>query len=211
MSVKISDLSNYSSPQTSDVLPIVDVSSGVTKKVTAAVLVGAFLPTGLIVPFGSTSAPTGWLVCDGSAVSRTTYATLYALVGTAFGSGDGSTTFNLPDMRGKVPVGKSSDTEFLSIGKTGGAKTHTLTTSEMPSHNHTQSSHTHTFTAPAGSPGGWGAGPGDGSRFRADSNSPANSWTWGLNSATPAIQNTGGGGSHNNLQPYNTLVFIIKA
>lgn len=64
-----------------------------------------FLPAGVVVPFAGSSAPTGYLLCDGTAVSRTTYAALFAVLSTTFGSGDGSTTFNLPDMRETIPVG----------------------------------------------------------------------------------------------------------
>lgn len=67
-------------------------------------------PSGSIVAFGGTSAPSGWLLCDGSAVSRTTYAALFAVIGTNFGSGDGSTTFNLPDFRGRFLRGTDSGT-----------------------------------------------------------------------------------------------------
>lgn len=77
---------------------------------------------GTIIQWGSNVVPNDWLLCDGSAVSRTTYADLFAIIGTNFGSGDGSTTFNLPDLRGKVAVGKSSETEFDTLGKTGGNK-----------------------------------------------------------------------------------------
>lgn len=80
-------------------------------------------PVGLISMYSGTTAPTGWLICDGSAISRTTYATLFGVIGTTYGSGDGSTTFNLPNLKGKVPVGlNSSDTDFDTIGKTGGGK-----------------------------------------------------------------------------------------
>lgn len=63
------------------------------------------IPAGTIAFLGVSSAPTGWLKANGAAVSRTTYAALYAEIGTAFGSGDGSTTFNLPDLRGEFPRG----------------------------------------------------------------------------------------------------------
>lgn len=80
-------------------------------------------PVGLISMYSGTTAPTGWLICDGSAISRTTYATLFGVIGTTYGSGDGSTTFNLPNLKGKVPVGlNNSDTDFDTIGETGGGK-----------------------------------------------------------------------------------------
>ena len=72
---------------------------------------------GTIVPFGGNVAPTNWLICDGSAVSRTTYASLFAVIGTSFGEGDGSTTFNLPDFRDRTPVGvNASGNHFKTIG-----------------------------------------------------------------------------------------------
>src|SRR5947209_3792877 len=67
---------------------------------------GTSVPTGSLLPFAGTAAPTGYLLCDGSAVSRTTEAALFAVIGTAYGKGDGSTTFNLPDMRGRAAFGK---------------------------------------------------------------------------------------------------------
>lgn len=100
-------------------------------------------------PFAS--APAGWLLCDGSAVSRATYAALSALFeaeGFKYGNGNGTTTFNVPNMKGRAPVGlDSGQTEFDTLGETGGAKTHQLTSSEMPSHTHTQNSHNHTQDA----------------------------------------------------------------
>lgn len=73
---------------------------------------GEHLPSGVIEMYGGSSAPTGWLLCDGSAVSRTTYANLYAVIGTTFGVGDGSTTFNLPDFQGAFPRGVGTSTKF---------------------------------------------------------------------------------------------------
>lgn len=90
-------------------------------------------PVGSISLFAGTTAPNGWLICDGSAVSRTTYANLFSVIGTTYGTGDGSTTFNIPDLQGRVPVGyKSSDTSFDTLGETGGEKTHQLTENELP-------------------------------------------------------------------------------
>ena len=85
------------------------------------------------------TAPAGFLLEDGSAVSRTTYANLFAVIGTTFGAGDGSTTFNLPDSRGRVGVNLSAtDTEFNTIGKKAGAKTRVMSVAELPAHTHEQ-------------------------------------------------------------------------
>jgi microcystin-dependent protein len=103
------------------------------------------VPAGMIFPYASTVAPTGYLLCDGSAVSRSTYSALFGLVGTAFGAGNGTTTFNVPDLRGRSIFGLDNmggtDAGRLSvantIGGTGGTETVTLTAAQMPSHTHT--------------------------------------------------------------------------
>ena len=100
------------------------------------------VPTGIVQAYSITTAPTGWLLCDGSAVSRATYTDLFTLIGTTYGLGDGSTTFNLPDLRGRVPVGKddmggnAANIVLINgdtLGNSGGEETHTLTTDEMAS------------------------------------------------------------------------------
>lgn len=94
---------------------------------------GESLKIGTIVPFAGSTIPDGYLTCDGTAVSRTTYSDLFAVIGTTYGNGDGSTTFNLPNLKGSVLVGlDSSDTDFDMLGKTGGEKTHQLSISELP-------------------------------------------------------------------------------
>lgn len=88
---------------------------------------------GEIKMYAGNDEPTGWLKCDGRAVSRTTYSALFNVIGTTYGTGDGSTTFNLPDMRDRFPVGAGSD---YSLNDTGGEAEVTLTTDEMPAHTH---------------------------------------------------------------------------
>lgn len=105
------------------------------------------VPTGGMVDFGGTSAPTGWLLCDGSAVSRITYAALFAVIGTAFGVGDGSTTFNLP-ASGKFNVSKGA-IPFSTLGGTGGAESVSLP-NHVHSTNLTTSAPTGTTPAAAG-------------------------------------------------------------
>lgn len=83
------------------------------------------VPAGAVQAFAGTAAPEGWLLCNGQAVSRTTYAALFAVCSTTYGVGDGSSTFNLPNLSGRVPVGyDNTQTEFNAVGKSGGAKAH---------------------------------------------------------------------------------------
>lgn len=82
------------------------------------------LPAGSIMAWGGATAPTNWLICNGNAISRSTYASLFSAIGVMYGAGDGSTTFNLPDLRGRVPVGlDATQSEFNTIAETGGSKT----------------------------------------------------------------------------------------
>ena len=96
----------------------------------------ASAPVGGILMYGGTSAPTGYLLCDGNAVSRTTYASLFNVIGTNFGTGDGSTTFNVPDLRGRSPIGtgQGSGLTNRTLGAKAGEETHVLTIAEMPAH-----------------------------------------------------------------------------
>lgn len=92
-------------------------------------------PAGVVSAFAGASAPAGYLLCDGAAVSRTTYAALFAVLSTTYGTGDGSSTFNLPDLRTRVPVGKNSSGTFATLGAKGGAETVALSMSHLPARN----------------------------------------------------------------------------
>lgn len=164
---------------------------------------GAALPAGLVSPYAGTAAPTGWLLCAGQTVSRTTYADLFSALSTTYGAGDGSTTFALPDLRGRVPAGKDDmggsaasrltsastglGTSAAVLGAVGGAESHTLLTAEMPAHTHTQNYRATSANATAGS-----------------AVRPATGLT------SDDTGSTGGGGAHKNVQPTIILNYIIK-
>ena len=144
-------------------------------------------PPGIVDMWGGqmTAIPAGWLLCDGSAVSRTTFTGLFAAIGTTFGPGDGSTTFNLPSSRDRFPVGAGS---AYAVGATGGEASHTLTAAEIPAHTHGVPVPDTAVDAASGSarprPSGTRTNTSDGG--------------------------TGGGGAHNNLPPYLGFALIIK-
>ena len=106
----------------------------------------ALIPAGTMVLFGGTSAPSGWLLCDGAAYSRTTYAALFAAINTRWGVGDGSTTFNIPDLRGRAPIGEGQGSGLTNrtLGSKLGEENHALTLAENGSHTHVGGLHTHT-------------------------------------------------------------------
>lgn len=95
---------------------------------------------GNVYMFAGSATPSGFLACNGSAVSRTTYADLFAVIDTTYGSGDGSTTFNVPDLSGRVAIGSSQE---IALGSTGGEEMHALTSVEIPAHSHSVPSHGH--------------------------------------------------------------------
>lgn len=144
------------------------------------------VPTGTIVPFAGNQVPNGWLLCNGQRVSQTTYSDLYQVIGSLYGAAsDGN--FVLPNISGKFIVGiNSSDTDFNTLGNTGGEKTHRLTVAEIPSHTHT-----YAITNQDGAQG-W-----------------AKNGNWN-SYGTHNTGSTGGGNAHNNLPPYIVMNYIIK-
>lgn len=159
-------------------------------------------PSGVMKQFAGSSAPTGWLLCNGSAVSRTTYAALFAVVGSTFGAGDGSTTFNLPDTRNRVLIGGGS---LYAVGATGGsadavvvAHSHTGTTDGVGDHAHTALGNNTNgrFTSN-------GAAGGEFSVTQTTSGAGAHAHTFTTGSS-------GVSGTNANLPPYLAVNMIIK-
>lgn len=183
---------------------------------------GRVIPTGTIVMTGRSSAPSGWLICNGDAVDRTLYAELYSAIGITFGPGNGTTTFNLPDMRGRVAAGVGTGTGGAASGTgapTGGsalaavalagwfgANDVTLTSAQIPAHTHpiTDPGHAH--------PQNGGTGGPDITRLTASTHdTPTGAGNTSNNTTGITVNNnTGGGGSHTNLQPTVGLNFIIR-
>ncbi len=176
-------------------LPAVDASQLINLPVSFA------MPSGVIMPFAGTSEPAGWLFAFGQALSRTTYAGLFAAIGTTYGTGDGVTTFNLPDLRGRVIAGQddmggvsanrltnqAGGVDGDVLGATGGAETHTLTIAQMPAHTHSVSN-----TLLPGASG------------------QLSNATQIREIGTTTSGSTGGGGAHNNIQPTIILNYLIK-
>lgn len=165
-------------------------------------------PPGVVLPYAGSAAPSGWLICDGSAVSRTTYALLFAAISTTYGVGDGSTTFNVPDLRGRAVAGKDdmggtaasrlttggSGINGTTLGAAGGTETYTLTTAHIPAHSHNLDASGNSYFLMRTTGGSVGLTTGT-----------------GLAVSTAAVQNnTGGGSAHPITQPTIVLNHIIK-
>lgn len=183
------------------VAPTAAVGTNTTQVATTAFVQASGL-VGEIKMWGTASAPTGYLLCDGTAVSRSTYAALFAIIGTTFGAGDTTTTFNLPDYRGRMPIGVSGS---YALASTGGSATTTLITANLPSHTHpiTDPGHIHSFNI-APRLGGSLSQPSNGEPVSATANT--NSAFTGI-TATDA---TGSGTAATTISPYLAINFIIK-
>ena len=183
--------------------PTAAAGTNTTQIATTAFVAQNAVLSGALLMWPTASAPTGYLLCDGTAVSRTTYAALFAVIGTTFGAGDTTTTFNLPDYRGRMPIGVSGS---YALAATGGAATTTLSTPNLPSHTHsiTDPGHSHgVLTYRGGGPENWISG--------SYSASPVNTYT--TNSAVTGItatDATGSGTAATTISPYLAINFIIK-
>lgn len=165
------------------------------------------IPIGAVTAYTAYNLPPGWMLCDGSEVNRNTYSELFDIIGETFGAGDGSTTFNLPDYRGRTLVGlDGTQLEFNTLDSKGGGKTHTLSVAEMPSHRHNiRAADTYILSTSNVEATGYGLVSGGGFSDRAVIRQNLTSGGNITNSYT------GAGEPHNNLQPYSTVNWIIKA
>jgi microcystin-dependent protein len=160
---------------------------------------------GMIMIWATATAPTGWFVCNGDAVSRTTYSVLFAIIGSTYGNGDGVNTFNLPDLRSRFPLGTSGT---YGLGTTGGSMTQTLTSNQMPAHSHgiTDLGHAHEskFPASQGVSSGTSDNAADELLGRAY-DTPTTSTLTGI-----TINSAGGGQAFNIINSYQAVNYIIK-
>ena len=160
---------------------------------------GESIPVGSIIPYGDSVVPETYLLCNGQAVLRTDYPELFAIIGTSFGSGDGSTTFNVPDYRDKFVLGAGGE---VDLAETGGEKEVTLTLDEVPPHYHYLNNNGN-----------------DNTRLTMNAaHTGGNNYNVYMDSATSTelgpyiVTNySGGGQSHNNMPPYVGTYYIIKA
>jgi microcystin-dependent protein len=169
----------------------------------------AVLPTGMITPFAIAAAPAGWALCNGELMDRTAFAALFAVIGETYGAGDGSSTFALPDLRGRVVAGMDNmgggaagrlTDATLALGL--GTETVTLDVTQIPAHHHVGGLHNHTLNATintVGDPGGTTA---------------VTDFSGSMNNTGVAgdvdTSDTGGDQAHSNVQPTMVLNYIIK-
>ena len=186
----------------------------------AQALINLICPIGIVAPFAGINIPNGWFVCDGTAVSRTTYSALFAQLGTYWGVGDNINTFNLPNLVNRAPIGFGAGA-LAVFGSVGGEINHTLSSNEMPAHSHTISDpahahtmlgHQHGYVNPLGASIGTAAG--GQTTYQPGGVTNANATVSIMGAAVTGItgtNNTGGNGAHNNMPPYAVLYYIIKA
>ena len=173
---------------------------------------------GEIQMFGGNTPPSNWLICNGQAVSRTTYSALFNLIASTYGAGDGSTTFNLPSFNGRFPT-------YGTVGNTGGSNTTAITTSNLPAHNHPASAvvsvtlndpgHQHSYINAVHSTAGGSVSQGPPTIYQAGTDLTGAPFSSNVTisgaSATVSIGNTGSGAAFVTTPAYLAVNFIIRA
>jgi microcystin-dependent protein len=182
------------------------------------------IPAGTIIMSGCINAPTGWLQCDGQLLAKINYYELWLAIGNAYTDISSGTHFKVPDMQGRCAVGSGSGTGLTAraIGTSGGEERHTLTVAEMPSHNHggstsTNGDHTHSSNATGGTLG-LAYSDGNNTADSADfTNGELNVWTTpraltinNAGSHSHTISSQGSDASHNIMQPFMVVRYLIK-
>ena len=171
------------------------------------------MPAGSMMMYVNSTPPAGWLAADGSAVSRTTYASLFAVIGTTYGAGNGSTTFNLPDLRGRVPLdnGQGAGLTNRTLGASGGEEDHLLTAAESGVNGNGSGSGYASLQVD-----GWDENypPGSSGQLypRFGRQGPPNWGTGGVahGGISVGLSARDADSAHNNMQPYLVVSFIIK-
>lgn len=169
----------------------------------ATVSLAPDIPIGLVLDFAGSTAPSGWLLLDGSVISQTIYHNLFAVIGTVYNTGsEGAGNFRLPDCRGRIVIGAGTGSGLSSrtLGQKLGTETHQLTEAELPSHNHTQNPHSHTANTGHFDRDFYGT-----QNTYGFSTSPSNT-----GSTTATNNPTGGNAAHNNVMPSLVMAKIIK-
>jgi microcystin-dependent protein len=198
-----------------DTVTKVDTNSyqagSITLAALAQSLINIIIPSGMIRLFGGNPIPSGWLLCDGTAVSRSTYAALWNVIGTLWGAGDGANTFNLPNLQGRTPIGYVTNAGTAGavtargFGNSAsyGTETHVMTVAELVNHNHTlhDPGHFHTYVNPVG---------GAASVAGSGQYSPVGSTPTTSNSTNISIDPAGSSTAFNLMQPFAVVYVIIK-
>ena len=159
---------------------------------------------GEIKDFAGNSIPAGYLECNGQAVSRTTYAPLFAVIGTRWGAGNGASTFNVPNLNRRTTIGAGGTRSAgpgTSVGNTGGSEQHSLTVAQLASHNHTAQPHDHTYANLL---------VGETPRILSETGVRSTPSTRNTGDTTVTINSTGNGAAHNNMPPSAVVRKIIK-
>ena len=171
-----------------------NIENVITELHSQGVATGDTLPVGSVLEWYSDTIPENWLLCEGQEVSRNDFQELFSVLDTKYGEGNGSTTFNLPNLKGKGVIGKDkNDTDFNELGKTGGEKKHTLIKTEMPQHQHKMTL------------ADYGSDNASGVIWKSGNTAGKYKYSGDM------VEPVGGSQPHNNLQPYIICNFIIKA